>query len=356
MKIVHVVYSLEMGGAEMLVAQLCRIQRSQGHDVSVCAYSMLGAVGEMLRQEGFTIHVAGEAHPALTAWRYFRLFRRMRPDVVHCHNVAPTLQAAVSARVAGSRLVLSTRHSLVAPPYNRSSEAMYNVVATACDFIVGICQITCANLRGTTLAHRGKIRLVYNGSPPITRVKTPARATLELLFVGRMAEVKDLGTLVRAVALAAERLPQLRLSVVGDGIDRVPMAKLAAELGVADRIRFCGQQLETDGYFSAADVFVMSSVSEGLPMSLLQAMSIGVPAITTDVGGMAEILRECGSGLLVPVGDSAAMADAMVRLANDPALCAQLGARAMTAYQARFTLDRMVEGYTKLYHWAEKAQ
>src|ERR1700743_1125376 len=115
MKIVHIVYSLEMGGAEVLVAKLCRMQRANGHDVSVCAYSNLGAVGEALRAEGFVVYVPGTAHPAKTMLRYFRLFRRIKPDVVHCHNVAPTLQAALSARLAGVKRVGSTRHSLVAP-------------------------------------------------------------------------------------------------------------------------------------------------------------------------------------------------------------------------------------------------
>ena len=125
MKIVHVLYSLEMGGAEVLVGQLARLQRANGHDVSLCAYARLGPVGEALRADGFAIHVPGEAHPARTMLRYFRLFRTLKPDVVHCHNPASTLHAALSARLAGVRSVGSTQHSLVAPPYDVAAEIKF---------------------------------------------------------------------------------------------------------------------------------------------------------------------------------------------------------------------------------------
>ncbi|HTF64018.1 MAG TPA: glycosyltransferase, partial [Edaphobacter sp.] len=110
MKIIHVVYSLEMGGAEILVAQLCRLQREHGHDVSVIAYSNLGTLGEQLQAEGIPVLVLGEAPLPKTFVRFLGEFRRLRPDIVHCHNPAPTLQAAIPARLAGPRSVLSTRH------------------------------------------------------------------------------------------------------------------------------------------------------------------------------------------------------------------------------------------------------
>jgi glycosyltransferase involved in cell wall biosynthesis len=351
MKIVHVVYSLEMGGAEVLVAQLCRIQRANGHDVSVCAYSMLGSVGEALQAEGFEIHVPGEAHPAKTMLRYFRLFRKMKPDVVHCHNVAPTLQAAMSARLAGVRRVGSTRHSLVAPPYNVAAEIKYSVMTGFCHWVAGICEITCENLRGAPLARKNKIVRVYNGTTGVERVGIDAlnKRGFTLVFVGRLAAVKNLQTLVRAVALAMDRLPGLEFWIVGDGPVRAELEALAQELGVGEQVRFWGQRMDTAQFFSAADAFAMSSVSEGLPMSLLQAMSLGVPAVVTDVGGMAEVVKLAQCGLLAPVGDSTAMADAIVRLAGDTELRAEFSKNGVAAYEAYFTLERMNTGYMKLY-------
>ncbi len=352
MKIVHVVYSLEMGGAESLVAQLCRLQRANGHSVTIAAYSKLGTLGETLRSEGFHIDVLGTAPVPRTMLRYLRLFLGLQPDVVHCHNPAPTLQAAMAARLAGAESVVSTRHSLVAPPFETAAEIKYNLISWFCDWIVGICDATCDNLRHTPLARKERIVRVYNGADRLSLVppeERPQRSGFTLVFVGRLAKVKDLSTLVNAVALARPRIADLQLWIVGDGPEREPLEALAAELGIAANVVFWGERRDVARFFSAADVFTMSSVSEGLPMSLLQAMSIGLPAIVTDVGGMAEVVRNADCGLRVPVGDSAAYAEAIVQLATDPARRSALAANARSAYDAGFTLEQMDAAYMKLY-------
>ena len=349
MKIVHAVYSLEMGGAEVLVGQLCRIQRAQGHEVSILAYSRLGVLGEALRDEGFSIHVPGEAHPLMTMWRYLRIFRRQRPDVVHCHNVAPTTHAAIPAFAAGVPAVISTRHRLELFPYNWKEEAQFNIMGWFCTWVTGICEITCVNIRKGPFARKSRIVLVYNGTTPVSRVAAPPeKRGFTLLFVGRLVREKAIDTLIRAMALIP-REKGLDLWIVGDGQARAELEALARELTVQDRVRFWGQQTGTAPFFSAADAFVMSSISEGLPMSLLQSMSLGTPAIVTDVDGMGEVLRLTGGGLLVPVGDPEAFAQSLLRLAGDPGLQRELSARAGEAYRSRFTLEKMNEGYMALY-------
>lgn len=352
MKIVHIVYSLEMGGAEMLVAQLCRTQQAHGHEVSVIAYANLGTLGEQLRSEGFTVRVLGEAPLAKTFLRFIRELRRLRPYVVHTHNPAPTLQAAIPARLAGARCVVATRHSLVAPPYDVKEEKAFNFTARFCDWVAGICEATCENLRHTPGARRDKIVRVYNGVDEMTApdpATVPPKQGFTLLFVGRMAPVKDLGTLLGAFALALKTLPELKLWMVGDGQERERLESLAAELGIAGSVTFWGEQMEVARFFAAADGYCMSSVSEGLPMSLLQSMSVGLPAMVTDVGGMAEVAKGAGSGLASPVGDKDAMAASIVKLATDEALRKELSAKAQEAYLRRFTLDHMYEHYLELY-------
>ncbi|QHS52236.1 GT4 family glycosyltransferase PelF [Edaphobacter sp. 12200R-103] len=352
MKIIHVVYSLEMGGAEILVAQLCRLQREHGHDVSVIAYSNLGTLGEQLVAEGFSVLVLGEAAFAKTFLRFIKAFRRLRPNVVHCHNPAPTLQAAIPARLTGTRSVLSTRHSLVAPPYNPSEERAFNFVTRFCNWVVGICDATCENLKRIPGAHRDKIVRIYNGVdpvPPTPAESCPAKSGFTLLFVGRLAPIKDLSTLIRAVAIAVQRVPDLHLWVVGHGAERDHLDSLVSELGIRENVTFWGERLDVAGFFRTADLYCMSSVSEGLPMSLLQAMSVGVPAIVTDVGGMAEVVKNSNAGLATPVGDPEAMAGAILQLASDPDRRHALAENAREAYQQNFTLERMDASYIELY-------
>ena len=351
MKIVHAVYSLEMGGAEVLVSQLCHIQRAAGHEVSVCAYSKLGAIGERLRGEGFDVRVMGVRPPVKAMQWYYKLFRESKPDVVHCHNVAPTIQASLSARLAGVRRVITTRHRLPLP-YETSNEAKYSLFSGwFCDWVACICETTRRDQLGAPLVRKKKIVTVYNGTTAVERVSFDAlgKRGFTIVFVGRLAPVKDIGTLIRAVAIAVEKVPELAFWVVGDGAERPKLEALTAELGMDSHVKFWGQQMDTAPFFSAADAFVMSSLSEGLPMSLLQAMSLGTPAILTDVDGSGEVLRLTGGGVLVPVSDAAAFAEAIVKLAGDGTLREEFSRRALKAYQERFTLEKMNDGYMELY-------
>ena len=137
--------------------------------------------------------------------------------------------------------------------------------------------------------------------------------------------------------------------MVGHGAERARLDALVEELGIQDSVTFWGERLDVAGFFSAADIYCMSSVSEGLPMSLLQAMSVGLPAIVTDVGGMAEVVRNANAGITSPVGDFDAMAESIVQLASDPIRRKSLAENAVTAYREQFTLECMEASYMALY-------
>ena len=127
------------------------------------------------------------------------------------------------------------------------------------------------------------------------------------------------------------------------------LESLATELGIASQVTFWGQQLDVAPFFSAADAFIMSSKSEGLPISLLQAFSVGLPAIVTNVGGMAEVVRLAQGGIIVSATDPAEMAVAILRLATGDAELAQFSTNAKDAFHLRFTLQAMADAYMELY-------
>src|SRR5664279_1287878 len=167
MKIAHVVDSMEVGGAEILVSQMCRLQREQGHDPCVYAVANLGALGEQLQKEGFTVQPHAGRHLADAARNFFRIFRELKPDVVHLHNPTPTVYAALAARMAGVPSIISTRHSLVAKPHNLVRELKYCVAAGFCDWIVGICDATADNIKEMHSIPDKKVVRVYNGALPL---------------------------------------------------------------------------------------------------------------------------------------------------------------------------------------------
>jgi len=359
MKIAHVVDSMEVGGAETLVAQMCHLQREQGHEPRVYAVAALGPIGERMRAEGFSVQSNVGSHLADSARNFFRIFKASAPDVVHLHNPTPTIYAGAPARVAGVPSIISTRHSLVAPPRNLRMERKYAIAARFCDWIAGICDATTENIRDAGSAPTRKIVRVYNGTLPMPRLapeQRPAKDGFTLLYVGRLEAVKNHPFLLEAFHAALAKRPDIQLWMVGDGSERRRLEELAETLKIRRNVKFWGQQMDVAPFFSSADAFIMSSISEGLPMSLLQAFSVGLPAIVTDVGGMAEVVRLARSGLTVAVTDADAMTAAILRLAANPAECAQFSKNAEAAFRTHFTLQAMVDAYMELYRNTPRAR
>jgi glycosyltransferase involved in cell wall biosynthesis len=359
MKIAHVVDSMEVGGAEMLVSQMCRLQRDQGDDPCVYAVAALGELGKRMREEGFAVQHNVGRRLTDSMRNFFHIFKELQPDVVHLHNPTPTIYAAIAARMAGVPSIVSTRHSLVAPPRNLVAELKYAVAATCCDWIAGICDATANNMKSIRSVPARKIVRIYNGAVPLQRVAKehwPAKSGFTLVFVGRLAPVKNHALLLNAFRAAHSTMPGLRLWMVGDGSERKTLESLAVSLGIDEQVTFWGQQLDVTPFFSAADAFIMSSKSEGLPISLLQAFSLGLPSIVTNVGGMAEVVRLAKAGFTVSVTDPAEMAAAILRLTGSDGERKQFSINAEAAFHSRFTLDTMVDAYMDLYRNTARAK
>jgi glycosyltransferase involved in cell wall biosynthesis len=168
--------------------------------------------------------------------------------------------------------------------------------------------------------------------------------------------VKNHALLLHAFRAALAAMPELCLWMVGDGVERRAMENLSAELGISAQVTFWGQQLDVAPFFSGADAFTMSSRSEGLPISLLQAFSVGLPVIVTDVGGMAEVVRLSKAGVTVSSTDPAEMASAILQLARSRAEREQYAQNAEEAFRSHFTLGAMVDAYMELYRDTARAR
>jgi glycosyltransferase involved in cell wall biosynthesis len=349
---------MEIGGAETLVAQMCRAQREQGHDPRVYAVLTLGPLGEQLRREGFAVEPHVGRHLPDAARNFFRIFKAFHPDVVHLHNPTPTVYAAVAARMAGASTIVSTRHSLVAPPRRLIVELKYALAAVCCDWVVAICDRTAANIRSLHSVAARKIVRIYNGAAALEaapREKWPPKSGFTLAYAGRLEPVKNHALLLNAFGAALQSMPGLRLWMVGDGSERKMLESLAAELGIGSQVTFWGQRLDVAPLLSAADAFILSSKSEGLPISLLQAFSLGLPSIVTDVGGMAEVVRLARAGIIVSPADPSQMTAAILRLAAGDEERAQFSANAREAFHSRFTLEIMADAYMSLYRSSPRA-
>ncbi|WP_175409598.1 GT4 family glycosyltransferase PelF [Streptomyces sp. TRM64462] len=198
-----------------------------------------------------------------------------------------------------------------------------------------------------------RIRTVYNGvDPHAFPLAGPEPETPTLSWCGRIDPIKDLETLVRAYAIARAELPELRLRLFGpvpDGNEdyRDRLEKLAADLGVTDGISYEGRVDDVARAYAAGNLVMLSSISEGFPFSLIEAMSCGRATVSTDVGGVREAIGD--TGLVVPPREPAVMAEAVLTLLRDDARRAALGRRARQRVIDQFTLRRSVDGFRRIY-------
>ena len=170
-----------------------------------------------------------------------------------------------------------------------------------------------------------------------------------LVAGGRLSPEKNFGGLIEAVRRAAPSLPDFCLSIFGEGPEREFLAGKIDEYGLQDRIRLQGFTEDFPGALAGADMFVLSSLTEGLPVVVLEAMAAGVPVVATDAGGTREVVVDDVTGLLVPLDDPKALAEALVRVASENPLRERLGKGGFELVSSQFTFDRQARQYEDLY-------
>jgi glycosyltransferase involved in cell wall biosynthesis len=203
------------------------------------------------------------------------------------------------------------------------------------------------------------IRVIRNGvdlSRFTSADRTEARRLLNLApgeiaigTAGRLVPVKDQALLLQALAILARRGAQFTGVIAGDGPLRAQLESQAAALGIAARVKFLGHRPDVERVYAALDLFVLSSKSEGLSNTILEAMASGRPVVATRVGGADELIEEDTTGVTVPPSRPEDLAAAIERFLRDPALLASMGAAARERALTRFALERMVREYTSVY-------
>jgi glycosyltransferase involved in cell wall biosynthesis len=208
---------------------------------------------------------------------------------------------------------------------------------------------------------RARIEVIYNGVPAGEPLDPAERRALRAALgftetdfvvgtVGRFDEIKNLPMLIESLAMACARLPSLRGLLVGDGpmFDAI-RGRVRAE-GLEGRVRLTGYRSDARRLTQCLDLFVLSSLSEGTSMALLEAMSAAFPVAVTDVGGNPEIVCAGESGWLVPSRSADALASVLIEAAGNPGKCRQLGSAARRRVEERFSMARMLQAYRECYH------
>lgn len=341
---------MEVGGAETIVARLCRLQRDSGNRPFIHCFLRNGPLGHQLQAEGVAVSVS---RPGLLARELdiWKAIWRIRPDVVHCHNANATIHGAPPARLSGVKRVISTRHGLVPPGEKVVREKRFWIAARFCDQVVAVCDAVARTLELGPRAIPRKIITIRNGAAPAPGgdAAPPDKLGFTLISVARLAEVKDQPTLLRAVSLARPKIPDLQLWLLGDGPMRGELESLISELQLQGCVHLAGERQDAGRWLQAADLFVLSSRSEGLPISVLEAMAAGLPLLLTQVGGMPEAVQLAGGGRTVAPADPEAMARAIVEMASDRPRLRDWGSANRAVYLRQLTDRAMSDSYDQLY-------
>lgn len=359
----QLLHTLKVGGAEVLAARQARQMRDQYRFIFVCL-DELGELGQELRDEGFPVHVL-ERRPGLD-WRCVlrlaKILRQERADLLQPHQYTPFFYTIMARLLYRHPPIVFVEHGRHFPDYPRRKRIIANrLLLERRDRVVSVGKA----VKRALIANEGilpqRIRIIYNGidlsahqngyhnREAIRREIGVGPGDLVVIQIARLDYLKDHATAIRTIARVVQRRPATRLVLVGDGPEREKIETLTREKKLEANVRLLGLRTDIGRLLPAADLFLLTSISEGIPLTVIEAMAAGLPVVATQVGGMPEVIEADQSGLLVPSGDDAALAEAVLRLADDPHLRRQLGLAGRARAYALFSETRMHSEYQRLY-------
>jgi len=363
-KIMHVVLSLDAGGgAERLVFDMVRHHAFAATPPVVCCLLSLGALGEQLQQEGVRVFCALKPErfkASLVHW-LASLIKEEGVEVVHAHQYTPMFYAVPAAWLAGRKRVVYTEHGRLYPDIRRWKRRLVNpFLSLGIDHIISISEGTKRAMVDVDNFASTKIKVVHNGMylSPAASCFDPAakRRALGLdqhsRIIGtaaRLEEIKNLPMLLRGFRHLLDQRDDTYLLIAGRGSQEAMLKGYAREIGVEERVLFLGLRNDLEEIYPLFEVFLLTSFSEGISITLLEAMSHGIPAVVTDVGGNPEVVLEGETGFLVELGDDISLSKRVAMLLDDKALAQRCGKQGRARADKEFGFDLMIERYLSYY-------
>ncbi|HZL36086.1 MAG TPA: glycosyltransferase [Tepidisphaeraceae bacterium] len=360
--VAHVVLSLDVGGLERVVVDLVREGHERGIVSAIVCIERPGALATEARKLGVPVLSAGK-RPGIsftTTKRLRSIFRELAPDIIHSHQIGALFYAGPAARKQGVRGIVHTEHGKHFTAGLRR-RVLGRLAARNADRFFCVSRDIADSVRKYRIVPFEKIHVIRNGIRTALYQRRDARSghlrdvlgipsdALVIGTVGRLNEVKRQDILIQAFALLRRFVPTARLIIVGDGPARHALQQLVDKLAIGFCVHFVGYQSEPQRYFQLMDVFILTSRSEGMPLSVLEAWAAGVPVIATRVGGLPEMIEHGRTGLLIEFGSVEGTASALQHVLLDSDLRTNLGHNAQSHVIANFDVRNMVRDYHEQY-------
>jgi glycosyltransferase involved in cell wall biosynthesis len=361
-KILFVNYSLDIGGIETLVLEMCRKLDGTKYQPSVCSFQKNGTLQKEFERAGIPVHVVEKTDGIRLSFvpRLIKLFKMISPDIIHVHgNPGNWMYTAIAARLCRIP-VIYTQHLIFRdrnPFWDRTGERLLSKITNR---IVTVSECLADYMVKQEGVAPGKITVIRNGIDYTVFEKTvdvgKKRAELGLSdsdivagIIARLFPAKDHATLIDAFKIVVRKVPSAKLLIVGDGPLRNELEEKVRSLGLTANIRFLGNRRDIPELLKSFDIFVLSSILEGLPIALLEAMASRVPVVSTDVDGNGEVVTQGETGIIVPPRDPGALAAAITELLTDRAKAKQMGENGIHRIHSHFTFEKMIGEYVALY-------
>jgi len=362
MRILQLISSAGYYGAENVLVCLAESLRSSGHE---------NVIGVFHNQHKPNTEVADRAQAfalptfivpcrsrldrdAVTAIREY--VKNNDIDLIHTHGYKGNIYGILAARAARVPIIATCHNWPASSLPLRLYSVLDRIVLRKANHIVAVSENVRERLRRFAISPR-KITVIQNGvdtrrfasAQPVLRHDLNLNGRMIIGVVGRLSSEKGHKFLLRAAPRLIEEFPAVALVFIGSGPEQPALASLARELNLQDRVFFAGFRQDMPEVYASLDVFVLPSLEEALPLTVLEAMAAGLPILASKVGDIGKIIVSGDSGLLVESGNADGLYGALARLLKDPALRDSLGAHARATVNSRFSVQRMAAQYLELY-------
>jgi len=376
-RVLHIITKLELGGAQKSTLEI--LSNLDRNKYKIFLISSDGLLADEARKiDALEVKLLPslkrEINPIFDGWAFVDLYRFIKEnkiDIVHTHSSKAGILGRWAAYLAGVKIIIHTIHGWeFHERQNRLIKWLFigleRLTAKITTQLIAVCRADIEKGLNYNIGARDKYRLIYygidygafNNAPSLKRNSLGLKEdTFTIGMIACFKPQKAHSDFIKAASLIAKEMPNVQFLLVGDGVLRPKITQQIERHGLRDRFILTGWRRDIPQLLSILDTIVLSSLWEGLPIILLEAMAAGLPVVATNVGGVSEIIQDGNTGFLVPVGDYSKLAERILFLAHNSSLCEEMSKCAKGLLDGRFNTSSMVNQIEETYvHLLNKKQ
>lgn len=361
-RLMIITHDLAIGGLQQVVVNICKAINRDKFDVTVLCLRALGEFAPEAEELGIKVFLLPQKKHTdyFSFFKVAKILRREKIEVIHTHNTQPFFDGTLGALLSGRKIrIVHTDHARNFPDKRRYMFAEWLMSHFAYK-VVGVSEHTSQNLIKYEKISKKKIITIPNGIDGkkfnISIDKKAKRNELGIKNHGpiiglgvRLTEQKGITYLIQAMTKIVKKIPDITLIIAGEGPLEESLKNETLKLGVNKNVFFVGPRLDMPELLKIFDLYVLPSLSEGLPMVLLEAMALGCPIIATRVGGVPKVIINGENGSLVEPKNPKVLGSEIIRVLSDSNLRKKYSKNGKKVFNEKFTADIMMRKYEHLY-------